>query len=62
MDELGESRLDFLADLNLFQIEGRYPGDREVLSRQTTVEKFNEIINRTEVELKWLEQKLKSEK
>ena len=62
MDEIGESRLDFLADLNLFQIEGRYPGDREVFYMQTTVEKFAGMLNRTEAELKWLEQKLKSEK
>ena len=62
MDVLGESRLDFLADMNLFQIEGRYPEDRKVLYKQTNFEKFSEILKKTEVELKWLEQILKSKK
>lgn len=59
--ELGEEQMDFLANMNLYQIEGRYPGDREVLYQQTSVDEFNDIFKRTGVELEWLEQKLKSE-
>jgi len=59
--QLTENQLDFLADLNLYQLEGRYPGDRELLYRQTSLEKFKEIIIKTEGELIWLEQTLRSE-
>jgi HEPN domain-containing protein len=59
--ELGEEQMDFLANMNLYQIEGRYPGDREVLYQQTSVDEFNDIFKRTGVELEWLKQKLKSE-
>lgn len=59
--QLTEKQLDFLADLNLYQLEGRYPGDRELLYTQTTLEKFKEIITNTEGELIWLEQKLRLE-
>lgn len=59
--ELDESQLDFLANMNLYQLEGRYPGDREIFYQQTPVEEFAELLTRTGVELKWLEQKLKLE-
>lgn len=59
--ELNESQFNFLADLNPFQLEGRYPGDRALLYQSTPTTVFHDFIERTEVELKWFEQKLKSE-
>lgn len=61
-NELSESQLEFLTDLNPFQLEGRYPGDREILLKKTPKSEFAGLLKRTEVELQWLEQKLKSEK
>ncbi|QQK76608.1 HEPN domain-containing protein [Salicibibacter cibarius] len=61
-NELSESQFNFFADLNPFQLEGRYPGDREILLKKTAKREFEELLKRTEAELKWLEQKLKSEK
>lgn len=58
---LSAEQLDFLADLNIYQLEGRYPGDREMLYTQTPIEKFDKILTDTDGELKWLKQKLRSE-
>ena len=59
--EFSDDQLDFFANLNPYQLEGRYPGDRELLYSRTSEETVAAIIKRTEVELKWLELKLKSE-
>ncbi len=59
---LSENQLDFLSNLILYQLEGRYPGDRALIYQQTTVAEFEQILKRTGVELKWLKQMLKSEK
>ncbi len=58
---LNEDQLDFFSNLILYQIEGRYPGDRALLYQQTTVPEFEQILIRTGVELKWLKQMLKLE-
>jgi HEPN domain-containing protein len=60
--ELTDEQLDFLSELNIYQLEGRYPGDRELLLKQTPTEKFTQILADTEREYLWLEQKIKSEK
>lgn len=60
LKDLNESQLDFLSELNTFQLEGRYPVDRELFYRQTPKSKFKEIIKKTEVEMKWFEQTLRS--
>ncbi len=60
-DNLVENQLDFFSNLILYQLEGRYPGDRSLIYQQTKVTEFEEILIRTGVELKWLKQKLKLE-
>ncbi len=60
--ELTDEQLDFLSDLNIYQLEGRYPGDRELLLKETPAEKFTQILTDTEREFLWFEQKIKSEK
>jgi HEPN domain-containing protein len=58
---LNDDQLDFFSNLTLYQLEGRYPGDRTLLYKQTTVTEFEQILKRTGVELKWLKQMLKLE-
>lgn len=60
INELKADFLDFLSDLNLYQIEGRYPGDREILYSYTPFKKFKLLLKKTKEALKWSEQKLKS--
>ena len=60
--ELNESQLDFLSEVNTYQLEGRYPIDRELLFQNTPIDNFKTILHRTEVELKWFELRLKSNK
>lgn len=61
-DELNESQLDFLSKVNSYQLEGRYPIDRDLMYHNTSIDNFNTILHQTEVELKWFEQRLKSSK
>lgn len=60
-EELGDQQLVFLARLNTYNIEGRYPSQREALYKNTSVNKFLEILVKTEEVIKWLELKLRSE-
>lgn len=45
---------EFIADIQPFQIEGRYPEDRERLLKNTSVETFVKILNETKEATLWL--------
>lgn len=58
-DQLDESQRDFLAGLNTYQLEGRYPANREKIYQTTPRGDFEKILKRTEVELNWLKRQMK---
>jgi len=57
--QLDESMKDLLADLQPFNIEGRYPEDRRKILESTPKRIFHEILNNTQEGVKWLEKNLK---
>lgn len=61
-EELDEETFDILADLNVYQIEGRYPENRKMIYEQTSPEEFTTILRNTEEKLQWFVRKLRSEK
>jgi len=59
LDQLDESMKDLLADLQPFNIEGRYPEDRRKILESTPKRVFHEILIKTQEGAKWLEKNLK---
>ncbi|WP_066640161.1 HEPN domain-containing protein [Desulfolucanica intricata] len=57
--KLDESMKDLIADLQPFNIEGRYPEDRRRILENTPKRVFHEILNKTQEGAKWLEKNLK---
>jgi len=62
LDELDETQLDFLGKVNSYQLEGRYPIDRELLYHNTSIDNFYIVLQQTEVELQWFAQRMKFDK
>lgn len=56
---LDEPIKDLIADLQPFNIEGRYPEDRRRILDSTPKRVFHDILIRTEEGVKWLEKNLK---
>jgi len=57
--QLDESMKDLIADLQPFNIEGRYPEDRRKILESTPKRVFHEILIKTKEGIKWLEKNLK---
>lgn len=57
-DKMIEKQKKFLNRLDVFQIEGRYPQDRNKLYSSTPIDVFQEILVNTEDMLKWLKEQL----
>lgn len=57
--KLDESMKDLIADLQPFNIEGRYPEDRRRIMEGTPKRVFHEILIKTQEGVKWLERNLK---
>ncbi len=51
--------VDTIADLSVFQVEGRYPSDRNALLDANPPERFNNLYNRTKEALSCLDSLLK---
>lgn len=56
--ELDEDTIDLIAEVQPFNIEGRYPETREKLLKSTHPDRFKNIVERTEGKVKWLKEKL----
>lgn len=59
LDKIPTHYRDLLAELMPFQIEGRYPVDRQRLIQDNTPETFSSLLKRTAELLGWVEQNLK---
>ena len=57
-DNMSEKQKKFLNRLDVFQIEGRYPLDRNKLYSSTPIDLFQEILVSTEDMLEWLKEQL----
>ncbi len=55
---MSEDQLDFLYELDTFQLEGRYPLDRQEIYSRFSTNEFESILNRTEELIEWLNQKM----
>ena len=56
--KLGEPQHDLLERLTPFQIEGRYPEDKESLSKTLTLNYCKQLLSETEAFLCWIKQEL----
>ncbi|ABO49432.1 HEPN domain protein [Desulforamulus reducens MI-1] len=56
--ELDEETVDLIAEVQPFNIEGRYPEMRDKLYKSTTPDRFKAMVHRTEEKVKWLKEKL----
>ena len=57
-DKMEDSQHDLLERLTPFQIEGRYPEDKESLSETLTLNYGKQLLNETEEFLCWIKQEL----
>jgi len=57
LNQMDEPIKQLIADLQPFNIEGRYPEDRRKLLSSTPVNTFHDIYNRTQEGIEWLEKK-----
>jgi HEPN domain-containing protein len=57
-ENMSEDQLDFLYELDTFQLEGRYPLDRQEIYSRFSTNEFESILNRTEELIEWLNQKM----
>ena len=53
-DTMPDATREYIADIQPFQIEGRYPEDRERLLKNTSVETFVKILNETKEVASWV--------
>ena len=58
-DDFTAKQVDTIADLSVFQVEGRYPSDRNALLDANPPERFNNLYNRTKEALSCLDSLLK---
>lgn len=56
--QIDEKTIDLLAEVQPFNIEGRYPETREKLLRNTPTARFADIVSKTEEKIKWFKQML----
>ena len=57
-DKLEEAQHDLLERLTPFQIEGRYPEDKESLGKNLTINYCKQLLSETEDFLCWIKQEL----
>jgi HEPN domain-containing protein len=59
-DRMNESHKRFMNQLDVFQIEGRYPDDRKKLYETTPIDEFSKIYKHTEELILWIKLQVQS--
>ena len=58
IEKMSDDQIDLLYTLNPLNIESRYPSYKEKISKTLTSDFCNNVLDRTEELLKWIEQQL----